>query len=204
MVQVRPGYVKAPFVEVFTHPDGSSHVRAPFVSIHSPPRRYVLVEPDYVVPPPPTPFSQSPAPAVSDSASPRIQGQRRLVAAHQGLERELRRIRAGEDWQEFLRLPAGILITSRRTIPPPPGAVIESVSQQLQGVRERYEAVRDEPRFQPIAELPAFQRTLTRLVEFQELIEAPPATAVPTPAEPQSTDDQNAEIELLPGPGTAQ
>src|SRR5256885_21872 len=35
LVQVGPGYVKAPFVRVYSNPDGSSYVRAPFVSIYS-------------------------------------------------------------------------------------------------------------------------------------------------------------------------
>jgi hypothetical protein len=37
LVVVQPGYVKAPFVRVFTNPDGSSYVRAPFVEVYSPP-----------------------------------------------------------------------------------------------------------------------------------------------------------------------
>src|SRR5580704_14853487 len=36
LVQVAPGYVKAPFVRVYSNPDGSSYVRAPFVSVFSP------------------------------------------------------------------------------------------------------------------------------------------------------------------------
>jgi hypothetical protein len=39
LVVVRPGYVKAPFVRVYSYPDGSSYVRAPFVGVHSPGRR---------------------------------------------------------------------------------------------------------------------------------------------------------------------
>lgn len=37
LVVVQPGYVKAPFVRVFTNPDGSSYIRAPFVEVYSPP-----------------------------------------------------------------------------------------------------------------------------------------------------------------------
>ncbi len=204
MVQVRPGYVKAPFVEIVTHPDGSSHVRAPFVSVHSPPPRYVLLEPTDVVPPPPLPFSQSPATAAPHSTSPRIHGQQRLVAAHQDLERQLERIRAGAAWQKYLHLPTDIVDMSGRAIPPPPGTVVAPLSQQVQALRERYEAVRDDPTFQPIAKLPAFQRTLERLVAFQGLIAASPAAAVPTPAEPQPIGPQDARMELLPGPGKTQ
>ena len=36
LVVVRPGYVKAPFVRVYSYPDGGSYVRAPFVRVHSP------------------------------------------------------------------------------------------------------------------------------------------------------------------------
>jgi hypothetical protein len=36
LVIVQPGFVKAPFVRVYTAPDGSSFVRAPFVGIYSP------------------------------------------------------------------------------------------------------------------------------------------------------------------------
>ncbi len=39
LVVVRPGYVKAPFVRVYSYPDGSSYVRAPFVATHSPGHR---------------------------------------------------------------------------------------------------------------------------------------------------------------------
>jgi hypothetical protein len=42
LVVVQPGYVKAPFVRVYTHPDGSSYVRAPFVEVYSPPKYHVL------------------------------------------------------------------------------------------------------------------------------------------------------------------
>lgn len=40
LIQVRPGFVKAPFVRVINYADGSSYVRAPFVSIRSPPRGF--------------------------------------------------------------------------------------------------------------------------------------------------------------------
>ncbi len=40
LVVVRPGFVKAPFVRVYKNPDGSSYVRAPFVSIGSAPPRF--------------------------------------------------------------------------------------------------------------------------------------------------------------------
>src|SRR5580698_926263 len=36
LVQVGPGFVRAPFVRVYWGPDGSSSVRAPFVSSYSP------------------------------------------------------------------------------------------------------------------------------------------------------------------------
>jgi hypothetical protein len=36
LVQVRPGYVRAPFVRVERNPDGSAHVRAPFVRVNTP------------------------------------------------------------------------------------------------------------------------------------------------------------------------
>ena len=36
LVQVGPGFVKAPFVRVYWGPDGSSYVRAPFVGVYSP------------------------------------------------------------------------------------------------------------------------------------------------------------------------
>ena len=42
LVQVGPGYVKAPFVRVYTNPDGRTHVRAPFVSVNSPSRQYFV------------------------------------------------------------------------------------------------------------------------------------------------------------------
>src|SRR5690242_4020923 len=36
LVQVGPGFVKAPFVRVYWCPDGSTRVRAPFVDVVSP------------------------------------------------------------------------------------------------------------------------------------------------------------------------
>lgn len=52
LVQVGPGYVKAPFVRVYTNLDGSSWVRAPFVSVFTPgfgpaPYRSMLPRPEY-------------------------------------------------------------------------------------------------------------------------------------------------------------
>src|SRR5438552_1812968 len=40
LVQVGPGFVKAPFVRVYWCPDGSSYVRAPFVEVFSPSYRH--------------------------------------------------------------------------------------------------------------------------------------------------------------------
>ncbi|MEQ8791835.1 MAG: hypothetical protein RIC55_36600 [Pirellulaceae bacterium] len=42
LVVVQPGYVKAPFVRVYSNPDGSSYVRAPFVGVYTPPHHRVL------------------------------------------------------------------------------------------------------------------------------------------------------------------
>jgi hypothetical protein len=45
LVVVQPGYVKAPFVRVYTNPDGSSYVRAPFVGVYSPPKYHHRIVP---------------------------------------------------------------------------------------------------------------------------------------------------------------
>ena len=45
LVVVQPGYVKAPFVRVYTNPDGSSYVRAPFVEVYSPPKFHHHIAP---------------------------------------------------------------------------------------------------------------------------------------------------------------
>jgi hypothetical protein len=48
LVQVAPGYVKAPFVRVWNGPDGSSRVRAPFVDLYTPGYRRSYVGDGYV------------------------------------------------------------------------------------------------------------------------------------------------------------
>lgn len=58
LVQVGPGYVRAPFVRVYSYVDGSTYVRAPFVSVQTAPRRfmprYAYAAPSYSVASPST------------------------------------------------------------------------------------------------------------------------------------------------------
>lgn len=53
LIVVRPDYVKAPFVRVYSYPNGGSYVRAPFVAVHSPGRRPMAYYPQRELTPTP-------------------------------------------------------------------------------------------------------------------------------------------------------
>ncbi len=164
LVQVGPGYVRAPFVRVYSYPDGSSYVRAPFVSIYSPPRFYVLPGDVYAAPATPGPRIVSRSLGSLEDVSQPLERQRRqLAAASRQLQRDLSRINAPASWFDFLGLPPEVTEPDSSSSQP---EMSPSGIESLQRVLANFEQTRQEAKYRVIAELPGFQTTHAHLSQY--------------------------------------
>jgi hypothetical protein len=124
-----------------------------------------------------------------------------LVDAYVELRNELSTLTTGAKWQRYLQLPLR---------PVPEQAVLDSLFSdasrgRLNACLTRYDSVRDDARFDIVAELPAFDRTHDALRDFVfwldgELTLAADAT-LPPPEEvplPPPTHEYESEPELGP------
>ena len=86
---------------------------------------------------------------------------RRLADSSRQLDQELNRLRNSADWQQYLALPPSVVSASGSDLPPaerPPAQEIVTFDE-LQKVRERFDAVNRNVKYQVIASLPAFRST---------------------------------------------
>lgn len=125
LVVVQPGYVKAPFVRVYTNPDGSSYVRAPFVGVYSPPQYPPL------------------GPTAEELADADWYALRR-VARHAGsmLDAELRQFPTGDVWRSHFQtreLPQLV----RGDVESPPSAEEQAKLAELAAVYDTAEQSAD-------------------------------------------------------------
>lgn len=145
LVQVGPGYVKAPFVRVYARPDGSSYVRAPFVGVYTPP---YLPEPRAL--PTPKDFGEMDWRELRSTV--------RDLAI--GLEAQLDEYPTGDLWKVELKT-AEIRALTRGDGPP---TADERAS--LESIRAHYQATRDNPRARPIPSLGVFKALSVGLREL--------------------------------------
>ncbi len=146
LVQVGPGFVKAPFVRVYHYPDGSSFVRVPFVAVHTP--GYRMVHP-YVAP---TDCNQMDWGLLSQAVRQRSAQ----------LDAELDRLPEGKTWRSQLKTSEIVALVPESMDSPPP----EEIRHQLRQILASYNAPIASPQFRGVASLASFQRLRTALEEY--------------------------------------
>jgi hypothetical protein len=153
LVEVGPGYVRAPFVRVYTYPGGGSYVRAPFVSRFSPgfPGAYA---------------DSFPMRERFDEMSwSELCRQVRESCAQ--LESDLARFRSGNFWRTSLKTDEIAAFVSVDSDYPP----AESVRRQLTDILATYQSIGDAPDFNRVAQLGSFQALRAALSEYVMLPE---------------------------------
>ncbi|TWU26067.1 hypothetical protein [Bythopirellula polymerisocia] len=199
LVQVGPGYVKAPFVRVYRTPYGTS-VRAPFTRVDGGTPAYGRH------------YRQRPSVDQQvDTYNDVDQGadlsllerQRRLVAKSASrLERDLSGFRSASHWQAILRLPAefrqGQTAGESSMVQPDPIAVKSAL--------DNFDEVASNDQLRKIAQLHSFRSTHRLLREYVSLLSLPseePLTSGPAadeqpPVEIPSPVEQPVEELPLP------
>jgi hypothetical protein len=149
LVQVGPGYVKAPFVRVYHYPDGSSFVRAPFVAIHSP--GYAVAYPEHSVP----------TPGDLCEMSWRSLGE----AIHEStiqLDSDLDQFARGENWRSRLKTSEIAALVPKGADRPPAAGV----RRQLLAALEVLRAAHKSSELSPVVSLQSFQILEAALGEY--------------------------------------
>jgi hypothetical protein len=148
LVQVAPGYVKAPFVRVYTYPDGGSYVRAPFVSVFT---RGYRGHGGHPVP--------TPADCCQMSWRSLSQAVRESSAQ---LEKDLDHVASGTNWKTPLKTAEIAALVPKDVDAPPP----EEVRQQLQEIAKIHSAQNNSPEFRNVANLRSFRVLQVVLAEY--------------------------------------
>ena len=154
LVEVGPGYVRAPFVRVYTYPGGGGYVRAPFVSRYTPgfPRRYVR------------------QPVAIEQFEELSWGElcQRIRQSCVRLESELERFPSAEFWRTSLKTREIAAITSADYDAPP----TDETRRELTEILSTYDSIGVAPDFNRVASLPSFQTLRGALAEYILLPEA--------------------------------
>ncbi len=199
LVQVGPGFVRAPFVRIYTAPDGSSHIRAPFVAINTPPR----MPPPHVIIGPALPDSDVPdspgdtggrvetsgdwplPPEVIEQLDrPSLRGY--LQQSVDDLEHQLRSLGSKSDgWLRYLRVA---LLRELVLAPLPSDKSADSSGGVLASLLQRWDEVEAHPHYERITSLPAFSTTLDLLRAYAHA------------EEPNPQPDSSAQPESIPAP----
>jgi len=154
LVEVRPGYVRAPFVRVYRSPDGGGYVRAPFVSRYTPGFRRGYERP------------------------PEVGSRQQLAYASGELSRQLTRFKTGDGWQNYLLVGPGKPLSSESFLQ------AELNTTALADALSRYDSARANPEFGMITGLPAFKAMHAGLNEYLGARQSAPlsgAEELPTP-----------------------
>ncbi|MGB6041954.1 MAG: hypothetical protein WBF93_02245 [Pirellulales bacterium] len=199
IVQVEPGYIRAPFVRVYRTPDGGRRVQAPFTDVYSPGHRN-FNDPDA------RHFNQQQAdpnrpPRAADQRAgtpPRVPSnsqdelRRRLAAASVQLDQDLAGMEGGSDWQEYLKLPADIYAGLQRNEPTP--IELDLKPGYFENALARYDKVSQDQQYSMITELQSYQDAYQHLINYYESLTTNKLT--PPPAAPEQTGN----LEELPAP----
>jgi hypothetical protein len=153
LIDVEPGYVKAPFVRVYTYPDGSSYVRAPFVSVFSP-----GYGPGYFADAQPRPVG----PDLAQMDWPALRQTVRKLSTE--LDSQLTTLATGDTWKTYLKTAEiPLLLSEDRDKAGPPAP---DVRETLEEIHRRLEATRGKPEYAMIASLAGFKSFDAALAEF--------------------------------------
>ncbi len=193
LVQVAPGYVKAPFVRIYRTPHGTS-VRAPFTRVEggAPVYGHYYQQRTYGQPyeEPQVDHSGDFENSIDEVAElSLLERQRRLIAkSARQLERDLARFRSGDHWQTILQLPpefvSGAVMAS--------GAEVQVEAAVVKSALENFEIVASDPQSRKIAGLRSFRTTHRLLREYVSLLSLP--TETPEPVEPDLASQPEFEI----------
>lgn len=170
LVQVNPGYVRAPFVRVYRDPNGVTRVQAPFVDLYAP-GRYAADR-----------WNRDPRDAATREElrqMPEARLRRQLFGSALDLDRALDRFETGESWQRYLSVAPGLPLSRDRF----DSAEITRTNGQLATVLAHFDAVSKNADYRMIAALPAFQWTHELLAEYLDARRMSQSAAHPTPAE---------------------
>ena len=224
LVQIGPGYVKAPFVRVYRTPYGTS-VRAPFTQVEGgtpvygrrfqqqPDQRFYL-EPEGVVPPANDLGGGDPDPQdlsfdnAADTEASLLERQRRLVGkSARRLDHDLRSFPRASHWLEVLQLPPEFLDAK------PMAGSNQAAQPDQEAVKialQNFDVVAGHARYRRIAQLQSFRTTHRLLRQYVSLLSLP--REEPLPSLPENEDplllkpaaiDQPAEELSLPLPEVA-
>ena len=168
LVQIGPGYVKAPFVRVYRTRNGTT-VRAPFTHVESGAPAYGRQHRQGSYADPygdPHSGSYDHGDAVANSSP--FEHKRRLVAVSaRQLDRDLLRLRTGSHWQAFLRLPPEVLnahpLAGRGAMVPPETVAVHSALNN-------FDVVAGSDQYQKITQLRSFRSTHRLLREYVALL----------------------------------
>jgi hypothetical protein len=149
LVQVGPGYVKAPFVRVYSYPNGGSYVRAPFVGVFSP--GYDMY--------PVAPALPTRSELAQMSWASLAQAIRQWTVQ---LNTDLDSQSPSVDWKPFLETSEIVALLPAAADAPPS----EEVRRQLQEALDRFHAVRQTSEAQSVTTLPSFQLVEALLGEY--------------------------------------
>ena len=205
LVQIGPGYVKAPFVRVYRTPNGTS-VRAPFTHVESGAPAYdrQLRQGPYADPyGDPQGGGYAKGDATADISL--MERQRRLlVGSAQRLDRDLLRFRTGNHWQTFLRLPPELLKAHRIA---GRGVMVQPDPVAVQAALNNFDLIASNDQYRMIAQLSSFHSTHRLLREYVWLLSLPSAAPLPPGSEaigqpsellPPTVEQAPAEL-VLPG-----
>jgi hypothetical protein len=164
LVQVGPGYVKAPFVRVYSFPNGGSYVKAPFVEVFTP--GYYFAPDAAAMQAGTIPGNTGPTdtlPTASQLAemdwASLAQSLREWSAQ---LNNDLDQLSTGGDWKTHLKTSdmATLLTTTGDAAP------ADDVRGQLQEILGRYRAARQSAEAQPVTSLTSFRLVESLLGEY--------------------------------------
>ena len=166
LVEVGPGYVRAPFVRVYTGPGGRTRVQAPFVDVDTPGYRlrrpYLVTPPGRVLPRPPLPFDNSGRPANNAESMSWKQLKEAVREASAQLELELNRFgTTAAGWRKYLHTDQLRQLEAYDDLPP---SVAEG--QRLSLILKAFENTSQTPAFRAIAALNSFHIAHDALAEL--------------------------------------
>ena len=148
LVQVGPGYVKAPFVRVYTDPAGGSYVRAPFVQTYTP--GYGMGRVHEV--PPGAEFGRMEWRALGQAV-------RDWTVK---LDADLNAFPSGEFWKSSLKTGEIARLAPLDRDGPPP----EDVRQPLSAIVQNFDSVGNSPDVNRVASLTSFVKLRAALAEY--------------------------------------
>ena len=191
LVQVGPGYVKAPFVRVERGPEGT-RVRAPFTRVEtgSPAyhRRHALApQAGYES----NPVRQAeigmeqPLPGTELTAVERQR--RKLAILSRRLDRDLMRMTTAAHWQAFLQLPAEVVSPKR-------AVMVQPRLETLQRTLAHFALVAENEEYQSVARISSFRALYRELKIYLAMVESADATS----ETPDTSPPTDPAIKRLP------